>query len=86
MSLRFDGLIPATVLPMLFDGPASRANAVNADGRAIVGWQDQLSGQRYAAKWVNRVAELVLTDTGALNGEAQAVSPDGTDRHGGGAG
>ena len=32
---------PATVLPMLFDGPATRANAVNADGSVIVGWQDQ---------------------------------------------
>ena len=29
---------PATVLPTLFEGPATRANAVNADGSIIVGW------------------------------------------------
>ncbi len=75
---------PATVLPTLLDGPATRANAVNADGSVIVGWQDQLNGERSAAKWVNRVPELILTDTGALNGEAQAVSADGKTIVGGG--
>ncbi len=68
---------PATVLPTLFDGPATRANAVNADGSVIVGWQDQLNGERSAAKWVNGVPELILTDAGELNGEAMAVSADG---------
>ena len=68
---------PAIVLQMLFEGPASRANAVNADGSVIVGWQDQLNGERSAAKWVNGVEELILTPTGRLNGEAHAVSADG---------
>ena len=68
---------PATVLPTLFDGPATRANAVNADGSVIVGWQDQPTGQRTAAKWVNSVPELILTSDGAFNGEALAVSADG---------
>ena len=68
---------PATVLPTLFTGPATRANAVNADGSIIVGWQDQLDGTRTAAKWVNTVPELILTPGGGLNGEAHAVSADG---------
>jgi uncharacterized membrane protein len=75
---------PATVLPSVIDGPATRANAVNADGSVIVGWQDQLDGTRSAAKWVNRVPELILTASGELNGEAQAVSADGKTIVGGG--
>jgi len=75
---------PATALPKLFDGPATRANAVNADGSVIVGWQDQLSGERTAAKWVNGVEELILTPSGGFNGEALAVSADGNTIVGGG--
>jgi uncharacterized membrane protein len=75
---------PAMVLPSLFEGPATRANAVNADGSIIVGWQDQLNGERSAAKWVNRVPELILTSEGNLNGEAHAVSADGNAIVGGG--
>jgi probable HAF family extracellular repeat protein len=72
---------PARVLPMLFDGPATRANAVNASGGVIVGWQDQPTGERTAAKWLHRstgfVEELILTPSGGFNGEAMAVSADG---------
>jgi uncharacterized membrane protein len=68
-----------SLLPNMFgtDKTYSRANAVNADGTVIVGWQDQLTGERTAAKWVNGVEELILTEDGSLNGEAQAVSADG---------
>ena len=72
---------PATVLPALFDGPSSRANGVNDDGSVIIGWQDQPTGDRTAAKWVDSgtgyVEELILTPSGELNGEAMAVSADG---------
>ncbi len=69
---------PATALPALFgDTSYSRANAVNADGNVIVGWQDQLDGQRTAAQWVDGVEELILTPSGGFNGEALAVSADG---------
>ena len=69
---------PATLLPSLFgETTYSRANAVNADGSVIVGWQDQLTGERTAAKWVNGVEELILTSDGSLNGEALAVSANG---------
>jgi uncharacterized membrane protein len=59
------------------DKTYTRANAVDADGSVIVGWQDQLTGERTAAKWVNGVEELILTQDGSLNGEAQGVSADG---------
>ena len=69
---------PATALPALFgDTTYSRANAVNADGSVIVGWQDQMSGERTAAKWVNGVEEIILTPNGDFNGEALAVSANG---------
>lgn len=66
---------PATVLPLLTDGVSTRANAVNADGSVIVGWDDTLG--RAGAKWVNTVPELILTPDGNPNGEALAVSADG---------
>lgn len=76
---------PATELPALFgDASAARANAVNADGSVIVGWQDQMTGERTAAKWVNGVEEIILTPSGGFNGEAQAVSADGKTIVGGG--
>ena len=68
----------ATVLPAEFGSTTySRANAVNADGSVIVGWQDQQTGERVAAKWVNGVEEIILTPAGGFNGEALAVSGDG---------
>ncbi len=75
---------PATVLPSFIVGPSTRANAVDADGRVIVGWQDQLTGERTAAKWVNGMPELITNDDGSFNGEAQAVSADGKTIVGGG--
>jgi probable HAF family extracellular repeat protein len=68
---------PAVALPSLIEGRSTRANAVNADGSVIVGWQDQETGERTAAKWVNGVEELILTPDGGFNGEAMAVSADG---------
>ncbi|MPS65522.1 MAG: secretion protein [Chryseobacterium sp.] len=58
-------------------GRSSRANAVNADGTVIVGWQDESTGTRSGARWVNGV-ESFITDSGGNNlGEAGAVSADG---------
>ena len=66
---------PANQLPTLFgDATAARANAVNADGSVIVGWQDQMDGQRTAAKWINGVEAIIVTANGNFNGEALAVS------------
>ncbi len=68
---------PATVLPNLVDGRSTRANAVNADGSVIVGWQDLETGVRVAAQRINGVEELILTRNRGYNGEAQAVTADG---------
>ena len=66
-----------TVLPAEFSETTyTRANAVNADGSVIVGWQDQLNGQRTAAK-CGEGREEGITPDGRLNGEARAVSADG---------
>jgi uncharacterized membrane protein len=74
-----------TVLPAEFGETAyTRANAVNADGSLIVGWQDQPTGERTAAKWVKGVEEVLLTPDGGFNGEAHAVSADGNTIVGGG--
>ena len=72
------------VLPAEFgETTYTRANAVNADGSVIVGWQDQPTGERTAAKWVNGVEEVILTASGSFNGEAMAVSADGNSIVGG---
>ncbi len=74
-----------TVLPAEFgETTYTRANAVNADGSVIVGWQDQPTGERTAAKWVKGVEEVLLTRDGSFNGEAHAVSADGNTIVGGG--
>jgi uncharacterized membrane protein len=79
---------PARVIPTISDGPATRANAVNATGNVIVGWQDQPTGERTAARWVlggaGYVEQLILTPSGGFNGEAMAVSADGGTIVGGG--
>ncbi len=75
---------PAKVLRQLLVRPSSRANAVNGNGRVVVGWQDQISGVRSAAKWVDNQPEFILTASGGYNGEAMAVSRDGGTIVGGG--
>jgi len=56
----------------------TRGNAATFDGSTVVGWQDLESGQRVAAKWVNGVQELILSDNGEYNGEAIVVNDTGT--------
>ncbi len=57
---------------------ASRANAISADGRTIVGWNDEDSGFRTAVVWQDGVP-LDLADAGGNPvGEALAVSSDGS--------
>jgi Predicted integral membrane proteins containing uncharacterized repeats len=58
-------------------GRSSRANAVNNDGSVIVGWQDEDSGGRRGAKWVDGVETFILDNTGNTVGEASGVSADG---------
>jgi probable HAF family extracellular repeat protein len=67
-------------------GRSSRANAVNADGSVIVGWDDAEDGSRRGARWVNGVESLLAAPGGAFLGGAEAVTPDGRVVVGGNAG
>ena len=58
-------------------GDSTRANAVSADGRVIVGWEQHATGFRQAAKWVDRRQELIKGPTDLL-GEASAANHDGS--------
>ena len=68
------------------DGQSSRANAVNADGTVIVGWDDAMDGSRRGARWVNGVESLLAVPGGPFLGGAEAVTPDGRVLVGGNAG
>jgi len=58
-------------------GRSSRANAVSGDGRVVVGWQEETSGFRMGAKWVDRTQELIRGPNGTV-GEAFAANRDGS--------
>ena len=56
---------------------SSRANGISDDKNTIVGWQDQLNGDRNGVKWVNGVQEFIKDTAGNFVGEASDVSADG---------
>lgn len=56
---------------------ASRANKISADGRVIVGWNDDWFGYRQGAKWVDGREELIIGPDGYV-GEALGVNGDGS--------
>jgi probable HAF family extracellular repeat protein len=58
-------------------GRASRANNVSGNGRVVVGWQEEATGFRMGAKWVDGVQELIRGPHGTL-GEASAANRDGS--------
>ncbi len=64
-------------LGSMVPGRSSRANAVNADGNVVVGWQDEPNGSRRGAKWVNGIESFITDNNGNNVGEAQGVSADG---------
>ncbi len=63
---------------------SSRANDTNNDGSVIVGWQDNTSGFRQAARWIDGVQTLITDQGGNAISEAGAVSGDGNWVVGGG--
>ncbi|WP_228375788.1 T9SS type A sorting domain-containing protein [Chryseobacterium taiwanense] len=76
-AVKWDATNGVVDLGSMISGSSSRANAVNADGSVIVGWQDEANGTRSAARWVNGV-ESFITDGGGNNlGEAGGVSSNG---------
>ena len=68
------------------DGNSSRANDVSSDGSVIVGWDDDNTGARRGARWVNGVESLLTAPEGIFIGGAEAVSADGKVIVGGNAG
>ncbi|WP_160136532.1 T9SS type A sorting domain-containing protein [Chryseobacterium sp. c4a] len=58
-------------------GRSSRANAISSTGNVIVGWQDEPTGTRSGAKWVDGVESFITDNNGSNVGEAGAVSADG---------
>jgi probable HAF family extracellular repeat protein len=59
------------------DANATGANNVSGDGKIIVGWQEDVTGFREGAKWVNRREELIRGPHGTV-GEAFAANRDGS--------
>lgn len=65
-------------LGSMVPGRSSRANAVNADGSVVVGWQDEPMGIRRGTKWVDGVETFITDNSGNNVREAQGVSADGS--------
>lgn len=65
-------------------GRSSRANAVNADGTVVAGWQDGATGFRQAAVWTNGVQQVLTAPNGNPLSEAGAISTSGVWVTGGG--
>lgn len=64
-------------LGSMVSGRSSRANAISGDGTVVVGWQDEVTGTRSGAKWVDGVESFITDSNGNNVGEAGAVSTDG---------
>jgi len=58
-------------------GRSSRANDVSGDGRVVIGWQEDATGFRMGARWVNGAQELFQGPSGMV-GEAFAINRDGS--------
>jgi hypothetical protein len=88
-AVRFDNVSgTALSLGSSVSGRSSRANAVNADGSVIVGWQDAESGFRQGAIWewdgTNYNQSLIVDPNGNPMLEAGEVTADGRFVIGGG--
>ena len=83
-AIRYDTANGMFDLGSTVSGSSSRANACNADGSIIAGWQDATNGFRQAAVWTNGVQELLTHNGGGLASEAGCISGDGIWVGGGG--
>ena len=52
---------------------SSRANNVSGDGRVVIGWQEDVTGVRMGARWIDRTQDLFSGPSGAV-GEASRQS------------
>jgi hypothetical protein len=76
-AVKWDAVNGVVDLGSMVSGRSSRANAVNSDGTVVVGWQDEPTGTRSGARWVNGVESFITDGSGNNLGEAGAVSADG---------
>lgn len=76
-AVKWDAMNGVVDLGSIVAGRSSRANAINSEGNVIVGWQDEPTGARSGAKWVDGVESFITDNNGENVGEAGAVSSDG---------
>ncbi|QWT85811.1 T9SS type A sorting domain-containing protein [Chryseobacterium sp. PCH239] len=76
-AVKWDEVNGMVDLGSIVAGRSSRANAINAAGTVIVGWQDEPNGTRSGAKWQDGVETFITDNNGNNVGEAGGISADG---------
>lgn len=76
-AVKWDEVNGMVDLGSIVAGRSSRANAINAAGTVIVGWQDESNGTRSGAKWQDGVESFITDNNGNNVGEAGGISADG---------
>lgn len=76
-AVKWDAVNGMVDLGSIVSGRSSRANAINASGTVIVGWQDESNGTRSGAKWQDGVESFITDNNGNNVGEAGGISADG---------
>lgn len=76
-AVKWDEVNGMVDLGSIVSGRSSRANAINAAGTVIVGWQDESNGTRSGAKWQDGVESFITDNNGNNVGEAGGISADG---------
>ncbi len=77
-AVKWDEVNGMVDLGSIVQGRSSRANAINASGTVIVGWQDESNGTRSGAKWQDGVESYITDNNGNNVGEAGGISADGS--------
>ncbi|WP_312287819.1 T9SS type A sorting domain-containing protein [Chryseobacterium gleum] len=77
-AVKWDEVHGMVDLGSIVQGRSSRANAINASGTVIVGWQDESNGTRSGAKWQDGVESFITDNNGNNVGEAGGISADGS--------
>ncbi|VEE07324.1 Por secretion system C-terminal sorting domain [Chryseobacterium gleum] len=77
-AVKWDEVNGMVDLGSIVQGRSSRANAINASGTVIVGWQDESNGTRSGAKWQDGVESFITDNNGNNVGEAGGISADGS--------
>ena len=76
-AVKWDAVGGIIDLGSMVAGRSSRANAISAAGTVVVGWQDEVTGTRSGAKWIDGVESYITDNNGNNVGEAGGVSADG---------